>query len=67
MKNFKLLLEDVETRAALRLQRRLVILLAKPASIDNEEAVEKQYNQAKYQVLLQPEPKIVRLICEYIS
>ena len=60
-KEYKLLLEDVETRATQRLQRRLVILLAKPApplDEDDEEAVERHYNQAKYQVLQDPDLRI---------
>jgi len=67
-KEYKLLLEDVETRAAQRLQRRLVILLAKPApplDEDDEEAVEKHYNQAKYQVLQDPDLRIK--IAKYID
>ena len=57
---YKLLLEDVEYRVTQRVQRRLVILLAKagpPLDQNNTydaEAVEKHYNQAIYQVLLKP-------------
>ena len=67
-KEYKLLLEDVDTRATQRLQRRLVILLAKPApplDEDDEEAVEKHYNQAKYQVL--QDPDLRKRIAEYIN
>ena len=32
---------------------------------DNKKAVEKHYNQAKYQVLLNPE--FVKMICEYMD
>lgn len=65
---YKLLLEDVEYRVTQRVQRRLVIILAKagpPLDEDDEEAVEKHYNQAKYQVLLKPE--FVKMICEYMD
>ena len=57
----KLLLEDVEYRVTQRVQRRLVILLAKagpPLDEDDEEAVEKHYNQAKYQVLQDPDVRM---------
>lgn len=64
---YKLLLEDVEYRVEQRVQRRLVVLLAKagPPLDDDEEAVEKHYNQAKYQVLLKPE--FVKMICGYMD
>ena len=69
-KKFKVLLEDVDVRLKKeqRVQRRLVILLAKagrPLDEDNKKAVEKHYNQAKYQVL--QDPKLVKVICEYIN
>ena len=38
---------------------------APPLDEDDEEAVEKHYNQAKYQVLLKPE--LVKMICEYMD
>ena len=65
---YKLLLEDVEYRVTQRVQRRLVILLAKagpPLDEDDEEAVEKHYNQAKYQVLQDPDLRIK--IAKYID
>ena len=65
---YKLLLEDVEYRVTQRIQRRLVILLAKagpPLDEDDEEAVEKHYNQAKYQVLQDPDLRIK--IAKYID
>ena len=43
-------------------------LLAKPAphlDQDDEDAVKKHYNPAKYQVL--QDPKLVRLICEFVD
>ena len=70
-KEYKLLLEDVETRMEQRVQLRLVVLLAKPAPIDDEnnsydeEAVGKHYNQAKYQVLQDPDLRIK--IAKYID
>ena len=57
-KQYNLLLEDVETKAALRLQRRLVILLAKVPDDENDE-------KSIYQVL--QDPKLVKIICEYIN
>ena len=66
---YKLLLEDVEYRIIeQRVQRRLVILLAKagpPLDEDDEEAVEKHYNQAIYQVLQDPDLRIK--IAKYID
>ena len=65
---YKLLLGDVEYRVTQRVQRRLVILLAKagpPLDEDDEEAVEKHYNQAKYQVLQDPDLRIK--IAKYID
>ena len=57
-KEYKLLLEDVDTRATQRLQRRLVILLAKVPDDENDE-------KSIYQVL--QDPKLVKIICEYIN
>ena len=70
-KEYNLLLEDVETRAALRLQRRLVILLAKePRALSSGKRSTRQLTKEKkvplvFKVL--KEAKVVRLICEYIS
>ena len=63
-----MLLEDVEYRVTQRVQRRLVILLAKAGPTldeDDEVAVEKHYNQAKYQVLQDPDLRIK--IAKYID
>jgi len=65
---YKLLLKDVEYRVTQRVQRRLVILLAKagpPLNEDDEEAVEKHYNQVIYQVLQDPDLRIK--IAKYID
>ena len=57
---YKDLLEEVETRAEQRLQRRLVILLAKQP---------KQVSKKKLPLIFKvlKETKVVKLICEYIS
>ena len=70
----KSLLEDVEYRVYKRFQCRLVILSAKPGPplnannniiIYDEEAIEKHYNQAKYQVL--QNPLLQKRISDYID
>ena len=67
----KSLLEDVKYRIEQRVQRRLVIITAKPApnndkdDSNDEEAIKKHYNQAKYQVL--QNPILSKLICHYID
>jgi len=67
-KEYKIYLEDVEYRVTQRVQRRLVILLAKaspPLDENDEEAVEKHYSQAIYQVLQDPDSRIK--IAKYID
>ena len=69
-KAYKLLLEDVETRATQRLQRRLVILLAKEPRLSSGKRSTRQLTKEKnvpliFKVL--KEAKVARLICEYIS
>ena len=71
-KQHNLLLEDVETKAALRLQRRLVILLAKePKAVystgkKSTRQATKNKNQPLIFKVLQ-EAKLMKMICQYID
>ena len=67
-----LLLEDVETKAALRLQRRLVILLAKePKAVystgkkSTRQATKNKNQPLIFKVL--KEAKLMKMICQYID
>ena len=71
-KEYKLLLEDVETKAALRLQRRLVILLAKePKAVystgkkSTRQATKNKNQPLIFKVL--KESKLMKMICQYID
>ena len=71
-KEHNLLLEDVETRAALRLQRRLVILLAKePKAVystgkkSTRQATKNKNQPLIFKVL--KEAKLMKMICQYID
>jgi len=71
-KEHKLLLEDVETRATLRLQRRLVILLAKePKAVystgnkSTRQATKNKNQPLIFKVL--KEAKLMKMVCQYID
>lgn len=71
-KEHKLLLEDVETKATLRLQRRLVILLAKePKAVystgkkSTRQATKNKNQPLIFKVL--KEVKLMKMICQYID
>ena len=71
-KQHKLLLKDVETKAALRLQRRLVILLAKEpkAVYSSGKKSTRQATKNKNQPLIfkvLKDPKLMKMICQYID
>ena len=62
------MVDHAEYRVEQRVQRSLVIITAKtgpPLDEDDDEAIVKHYNQAKYLVLLKPE--LVKMICEYMD
>ena len=71
-KQYNLLLEDVETKAALRLQRRLVILLAKePKAVystgnkSTRQATKNKNQPLIFKVL--KEAKLMKMVCQYID
>jgi len=63
-KGYELLLEDVDTRAAQRLQRRLVILLAKEPPTQSTATKDKKISFIND---ILKDPKLVRLICEFVD